>query len=137
MGKNRPKLLKNLNIYDLIAQWLNSNLATSIPNVKADEKHIFELQAHLFNLHTKEIYQNFGFLDIPPVINETDILHHFDTSFQTNYKQLKTPTSGDLKISQAKPAIKPKKEKKILVTDEEADAFLLETVFNVKMTENL
>jgi hypothetical protein len=44
--------------------------------------------------------------------------------------------SKKLNISSSNTPLKSKKEKKILVTDEETDAFLLETVFNVNIHAN-
>jgi hypothetical protein len=126
------KYLENLNYYTFIAKWLYSNLSASFPNVKADVKYMFEFQAYTFNKHLQEINKHFGIVDNTPVINEKDILDHFDASFHTEYKQLE-PVSENLKISHSKLPIKSKKVKKILVTDEETDAFLLETVFNVKI----
>jgi len=133
------KYLDDLIIYARISQWLNTNLAASFHDVQHDLKPIFELQAQYFNKHLQEIKDKFKNSKVSENINEKDLLLYFKNHFNAK-KNLpldqKIVETENLNFKALTPIAKSKKEKKILVTDEETDAFLLETVFNVNIRAN-
>ncbi len=132
------KYCQQLDFCRRISIWMVDNIQNDIKGINKETLLSFEMQQNSFNEHWKYVQENF--VDAPKMQETTTdkILSKKDyKSFQdmlspkgilTSTKNTRIDTQKD--VNKRK---KPKREKKILVTEEEATTFLLETVFNVKL----
>lgn len=124
------KYLEHLNALVYVTSWLDSNSIQFIPHTNDANKKALKAQAINFKNHLNEINSQFGLF--PPSKKQFDL----DVIVKT-FKNVKNSQS---KIDVVKKASSPeiekntkrqKKEKPILITDQESENFLLETIFNI------
>ncbi|WP_040281019.1 hypothetical protein [Psychroserpens damuponensis] len=127
--QNQIELHKNA------TSWMYENIKVVFPNIEDVFISAFKIQANHFNVHCSQIHEHFRFIK-----QEDKVLKHLkSTSFSSEVKSVKldqlqfqkpqNPTSTS--ISTSTPISIPKKKR--VITDEEIDAFLLESVFSVKL----
>jgi len=104
--------------HTFITEELNRNLKKYFQNIDLEIINLFKLQAQAFEKHQKAISTHFGKLEEPNTFNQEEFIKRFQ--------------ENKFKIA-SKSSIK-KDKKKPLITNEEADDFLLKTIFNVKVT---
>lgn len=121
-----------------VSIWMMENVKKDIEDLNQETLISFELQQTSFKEHWQYVQENF--VDSPKIketTSETLLSKKDIKSFQNLMNPsgiLTSPieTKPDSKEEINKPK-KQKKEKKILVTEEEATNFLLRTVFNMKL----
>lgn len=123
------KYLLNVGFYKRISTWMLDHVHEDIPDINKENLLSFELQKTAFENHCDYIQKHF----VPLENMELDVSNSNLTAkdFDSIRDLLGSPLQP-IKAIENPPKIK-KKEKKILITEEEAEKFLLETVFNVKL----
>lgn len=121
------KYLEQINVFVHVSNWLNENLELYIAKVDDKIRAYFVLQKKAFQNHKELLHQNFTLNAIPQPQPQT-VKDQIETTFKAlgqfkTIKEKKQPTS-------ILPAKKLKK-KSVLITKEQAEDFLLRTVFNV------
>ncbi|TYB78203.1 hypothetical protein [Bizionia myxarmorum] len=131
------KYITQLDFIKRISIWMFENVQKDIESLKQETYLSFQLQQKAIIEHWTYVQENFvGITQIDKKTNEI-VLNKKD--FKT-FKDLMNPSGEFPSITQTKSNIKEedekpqqlKKEKKILVTEEEATDVLLRTVFNMK-----
>ena len=119
------KYYDQVNFFVLISEWLSENLETHFKELDPSISAYFSIQEIAFQMHFETLQTTFG-MDLLPNPKQTEILEKIES--------MVPPLSAFKKAANEVPESeeKPKTEKKVLITNEEADRFLLETVFNVK-----
>lgn len=119
----------NVTFYKRISAWMLSHVQEDVPALNKETLLSFELQKIAFENHWEHIQKHFvSSPEIKSHISDTNL-----TAKDFNFIQdiMGNPLQSKKDID--KPTKSKKKEKKILITGEEAETFLLETVFNVKL----
>ena len=112
------------------------NIKVVFPNIEDVFISAFKIQANHFDVHCSQIHEHFHFNKQENKVDDDQVLKHLkSTSFSSEVKSVQldqlqfqkpqNPTSTPTPISIPK--------KKRVITDEEIDAFLLESVFSVKL----
>ncbi|TYB77951.1 hypothetical protein ES676_01660 [Bizionia saleffrena] len=131
------KYITQLDFIKRISMWMFENVQKDIEDLKQETSLSFQIQQKAIIEHWAYVQENFiGITQIDETTNEI-ILNKKDFK---SFKELMNPSGVFPSVTQTKSktkeeAEKPKKlkkEKKILVTEEEATIFLLNTVFNIK-----
>ena len=114
-----------IDMHCYITKWLYDNVRTFIKNIPDDIINLFRLQYLAFEKHQKQFYDHFN-LSPENLIEEKIKKRISDPNFKIEVPNLfNTKTEV---VSQRKTKRKP-----ILITEKEADLFLLEAVFNVRL----
>ena len=121
------KYSEQMNVFVYVSNWLNENLELYIAMVDDKIRAYFALQKMAFQNHKALLHQNFILNAIPQpkpqkVIDQIETTLKALDQFKT-IKEKKQPTS--------KLPTKKLKKESILITKEQAEDFLLRTVFNV------
>ncbi|OUR90914.1 hypothetical protein A9Q87_13340 [Flavobacteriales bacterium 34_180_T64] len=114
-----------LDTHCYITKWLYDNLPKFIKETPEDVINLFRIQYLAFEKHQNKFYDHFNLS--PAKLIEEEIKKRIS---DPNFK-IKVPNLFD-----AKPENTPQKKqikKTVLITEEEADLFLLNTVFNVPL----
>ncbi|GGG32268.1 hypothetical protein [Bizionia arctica] len=132
------KYCLQLDFFRRVSKWMVENIQQDVKEINNEILMSFELQQTTFEEHWQYIQENF--VDAPKIkeIKADSILSTKDFE---SFQDLMKPTgilsrTIDVEVKNEKVVLKPKrskKEKKILVTEEEATDFLLKTVFNMKL----
>ena len=129
------KYMEQINFYVLISGWMSDNLESQIDNLDGSIISYFTLQKMAFQNH-KEALQHSFLLDIVPLPKPEQVIKQVESILPSLYitkdvaiREPKTEMPAQLKSKRTKP------KKQVLITNEEADRFLLETVFNVKFSK--
>lgn len=132
------KYITQLDFIKRISMWMFENVQKDIENLKQETRLSFQLQEKAIKEHWAYVQKNFiGITQIDETTNEIVLNKKDFKSFQ----ELMNPSGVVSSVTQIKSKTKEKedekpqklkKEKKILVTEEEATDFLLRTVFNMK-----
>ncbi len=123
------KYSEQINVFVYVSNWLNENLELYIAKVDDKVKAYFVLQKTAFQNHKELLHQNYS-LNVIPQPKPQEVIEHIENTFNgfdkfKTIKEDKEPTS--------RPVLKNPKKKPILITDEQAEDFLLRTVFNVNI----
>ncbi|WP_417237663.1 hypothetical protein [Bizionia sp.] len=138
------KYITQLDFIKRISIWLNENIQKDIESLKQDTLFSFQLQQKAIIDHWTYVQENFiGAALLDETTNEVILNKKDFRSFQDLMnpsgvfpRNFEIEPKGDVEENNAiskvteKPKT-PKKEKKIHVTEEEATAYLLRTVFNM------
>mgnify|MGYP000654571356 CR=1 FL=1 len=117
--------LKHVASYEYIYDWLLNNLDDNIEDATAEHKAHFQMQFAAIRTHGIKFTECFGQKKQPaPKLVQESI-----SSVSEDIKVLQTVT-GISKPTKTKVKT-PRKKKKVLISFEEADKYLLETVFKV------
>lgn len=139
------KYLEKVNFCLYITKWLNDNLELYPFGINEEVKKAFQFQLHFFQEHFNNLNGQLN-------SNKNEVQQAPDNIVQfieNNFKELKETLTNqkaeiglvnnehekqfqDTNLTNEK-ELKKKKEKLILITEEEAEAFLLKTVFNLKV----
>ena len=123
------KYFMNVEFYKRISAWMLDHVQEDIPDVNKETLLSFELQKTAFENHWNYIHKHF----VPSAKIKTNVSDADLTTKDFNIIQDLVGNPLESKSKNKKNPNTTKKEKKILITGEEAEKFLLETVFNVKL----
>jgi hypothetical protein len=114
-----------------VTSWMHKNITTIFPNIADVLVRAFKIQANYFDVHYSQLDTHFQFKIKQVTLNENQVLKNFETTLSKNSLEstlFKLNTDQFSKTNKATPAPK----NKILITDEEIDMFLLQSVFGVE-----
>ena len=126
------KYYGEVNLFVVISEWLNKNLEKHFKDLDTSIPTYFSVQEMAYQLHFEGLQNTFG-MDLLPNPKQNEILEKIES--------IVPPMSAFKKAANSVPETKESKKpesnqqkpvKEVLITNEEADRFLLETVFNVK-----
>jgi len=119
---------KQIEFHKNATSWMYENIKVIFPNIEEVFIRAFKFQANYFDDHCSQINEHFR------VITQTDkdLKHLKSTSSISKINSLQVNPIQCQKPQNPTPFPDPIPKKKRVVTDEEIDMFLLETVFNVK-----
>ncbi|MBD0832827.1 hypothetical protein [Aestuariibaculum sediminum] len=123
------KYYQQLSFYVHISGWLNENVTKDINGVSEETLNAFKLQNDSFISHIKE-FEN-CFLKTYSIKAVEEKFENIDISKFNPLKSINIPDAMEEKVEPTSKRIK--KPKKILVTEEKAEAFLLKSVFNLEV----
>lgn len=121
--------------YKKISTWMFEHLLEDVPDANKETRVSFEIQKTAFDNHWNYIQDHFSVpdyvknhfsgqdLNANDVITMRDFMNGESVPTENMFEKLKEKTSKNVK----------KKIKKILIIETEAEQFLLETVFSVKL----
>lgn len=115
-----------------ITDFLQRNLSHYIKNVDPHIISLFQMQMQVFDTHLIKMRQLFGAIEKPKTYRDQYLLNQFKDKFSKPGLKIKVPAVKSTLKPPNKTVNKLKTKKKPLITNEEADAFLMETVFNIK-----
>lgn len=117
---------KNVTACEFVYGWLFNNLGVAIEKVKEDHKNLFDLQHTLAKQHLEKLEQFFS-------IENTIGAEKIEDVIKSSYSIFTDKKFNEVIADPAKGKTNLKrKNKQSLLTESEADRFLLEKVFNVK-----
>ncbi len=122
------KYIEQFNVFDYVSNWLNENLTLYIDKVEDKIKAYFVFQKMAFQNHKELLQQNFT-LNVIPQPKPKEVVDQIENTFKA-FDQFKIIREN--KEPTPKPVHKNPKKKPILITQEQAEDFLLRTVFNIK-----
>jgi hypothetical protein len=114
-----------------ITSWMYKNITNIFPNIADVFIRAFKIQANCFDVHYSHLDTHFQFKVEHVTLNENQVLKNFETALSKNSperKLFKLNTDQLAKINKATPTSK----NKIVITDDQIDLFLLQTVFGVE-----
>jgi hypothetical protein len=135
------KYNQHVNFYVRISTWLFENVQKDILEVTQEALKSFKHQRDAFIIHLEYIQNSFINNQIKPIkpfntsLTDEDIKSIrglINNASEVNKLVSEIPKSSESLIK-FEPIRKTQKEKKILVTDEEAEVFLLKTVFHLEI----
>lgn len=131
------KYVEHVNFTVFVSDWMKKNVETQIRDLKEETKNSFLLQAEVFLKHLEDLKSA---LIVPKqkviVKNEIDVLDFIENEL-VEIKNALNLNKG-LSVNRNHPEnnnktiVKGPKKKLPLITVDEAEMFLLETVFNIK-----
>ncbi len=139
------KYLELVNVCLYISRWLNNNVESSKLEMSVDVKNAFQFQYNFFQKHFDQINQHFNSTEkaIPQApqdiaqfiennfkeLKESLTSHYDDKGVMIDNKAGKELQVEDLPKSKQR----QKKVKPVLITEREAESFLLKTVFDLNI----
>ncbi len=125
------KYLEQLRFYNTIAKWMALHIAEHC-EIDDNIKSYFELQDDFFLNHSQEIEAKFK-IDTTTLTKPMDVLEHVEKDLSPFEKLIENNKSqnGITKLGRQMGQTKTRKTKPVLVTNQEAEDFLLKSVFNV------
>lgn len=115
-----------------VSSWMDENLKSSFPNIKDVLINVFQFQSENFRSHHLEIDNHFE-LNLEDVkLNNVIVINSLKTNFPETSKQDHVFNINQ-HISQKSALSEEPIEEKQIITDEDIDNFLLETIFNVEL----
>ncbi|MFC5194753.1 hypothetical protein ACFPH8_05380 [Bizionia hallyeonensis] len=121
--------------YKKVSSWMLEHVKLDIPAINGETLKSFEIQKLAFNSHWDYIQEHFS---VPEHVKnhfaEVD-LSSKEVIAMRDFMSDSEQKSGNIhdNLQKAKNKSKKRKEKQVLITAEEAEKFLLETVFSVKL----
>ena len=122
---------EHLDIHTHITDWMSNNIAKDIIHATDDLKNMFNIQSAHFKSHQEEIQKKFGAVESQ--LKGIELNNYFKEKFASPDFKHSLMTFFKRTDNLDNHTKKSRKKKKVIISDEEADAFLLESVFNVKM----
>ncbi|GGZ67248.1 hypothetical protein [Algibacter mikhailovii] len=118
---------KHVASYEYIYDWLLNNLEDNIKDATAEHKAHFQMQFTAIKSHAIKLTECFGHKKQadPKVVQESISSVFGDIKIPKSVTGISKPTKTKVKT--------PRKKKKVLISFEEADKYLLETVFKVNL----
>ena len=128
------KYIEQLNFYVLISDWMDKNIAVDIPDLDSDIKSYFELQKKIFQKHL-EVFQNNFLSNAISLSKPVDVFKYIKKDFPPFKHFINIQNESDLRpnLNTNKKKGSNRKQKLILITDDESKYFLLSTVFKLKL----
>lgn len=122
----------HIRFFTFITNWMFKHLHRHF-KVNSNQESYFELQKDIFRHHKLEIEQKFNVV-ISEEINSSEILTFIKDENESQLKNFLTKQPTKIETKKSKKRLKT--DKQILITDEEAKYFLLQTVFHYKQEGN-
>ena len=128
------KYMEHVNFVVYISDWMSRNVVIHIKDLSEETKNSFQLQAQVFLKHFEDLRSNI--LTTRQVIpkKEVNVLEFIENDLVEikDALNLSKDSKSTYKAIEFNKELPPRKLKKILplLTDEEAEEFLLKTVFN-------
>lgn len=123
------KYCLEVGFYKRISTWMLNHVQEDVPDINKETLLSFELQKTAFENHWNYVQKHFvPSSQIKSYVSDTELTAK---DFSTIQDLVGNPLESNSKIENSTKT--NKKEKKILITGEEAEKFLLETVFKVKL----
>jgi hypothetical protein len=121
--------MKHVSACTYVYSWLYDHVLDVIENLTEDQKQLFDLQYRLINKH-QECLENAFLVEKPIAIEHIEelIATHTHIFKDRKFNELLTDINKEKDNSK-------QNNKKLLLTDLEADTYLLKTVFNVKFQD--
>lgn len=121
------KYLIQINFYVLISEWFNRNMTLHIENLSDEVKNSFKLQYEIFSKHLEQLKSNYFIKGKINLEHNTNIVELIENEF---------PELNNIFIDSSKNESKKNKTIKVpkkppILTDNQAENFLLKTVFKV------
>lgn len=128
------KYIEQLNFYVLISDWMDKNIAVDIPDLDSGIKSYFELQKKIFQKHL-EVFQNNFLSNTTSLSKPVDVFKYIKKDFPPFKHFINIQNESDLRpnLNTNKKKGSNRKQKPILITDDESKNFLLSTVFKLKL----
>ncbi len=128
------KYIEQLNFYVLISDWMDKNIAVDIQDLDSGIKSYFELQKKIFQKHL-EVFQNNFLSNAISLSKPVDVFKYIKKDFPPFKQFIKIQNESDLRpnLNTNKKKGSNRKQKLILITDDESKNFLLNTVFKLKL----
>lgn len=128
------KYIEFLDPHCFLTGWMYTNITSFIKPVSEETINLFRIQSELFDKHYSQIRRHFNIDQKGRVLNVKTIVDRYKEKFGHTTFSVKVPSEiPNVSIKETiQPKPKPRKVKPALITDEEADRFLLEKVFRVK-----
>lgn len=128
------KYIDFLDSHCFLTGWMYSNISSFITPVSEETINLFRMQSEFLEQHYTKVRKHFNLDPKGRELNVKSIVDHYKEKFNDAKFSVKVPSKiPNVPIKetiQTKP--RAKKKKPVLITDEDADRFLLETVFHVK-----
>ncbi len=126
------KYIEQINFYVLISDWMDKNIIINIIDLDSDIKSYFELQKKVFQKHLGVFKNNFLSNTIS-YSKPVDVLKNIEKDFPPFNQFIKKQNASNIKFNEKDTTIKErvKKQKTILITEEEVENFILDIVFNL------
>jgi len=128
------KYIEQLNFYVLISDWMDKNIAVDIPDLDSGIKSYFELQKKIFQKHL-EVFQNNFLSNAISLSKPVDVFKYIKKDFPPFKHFINIQNESDLRpnLNTNKKKGSNRKQKPILITDDESRNFLLNTVFKLNL----
>jgi len=115
--------------WEYIYDWLNNNAENNIVDLNASNKALLQFQLDITKVHLREIESRFGISDnIPSEQPENIFIENKDLVF-TNGKTVHDIVKEKNDNSEL---VNKSKKRKTLISNEDADKYLLKTIFNIQ-----
>lgn len=125
--------LARLNFFTYISDWMTTNLPNQNFTVTKEQSKAFELQSSLFKIHRDQIYFDANIVNGNSQSKQQHAFDNLKKDYSAVFEQLKTEffrkkgvTEHQLKAISPE-VVKGKKQK--LITEQEAEDYLLKTIF--------
>ncbi|WP_372758105.1 hypothetical protein [Mariniflexile sp.] len=115
-----------------VTSWMYNNIHRVFNNVEESTINLFKLQQEYFEKHLSELQDNFQVTKSEFLHQNESVSKHFQTQFSKPDFKIDVPEFPK-NNSLLKPIAKTTKKKKVVLSNEEVDRFLLTTVFNVDL----
>lgn len=119
-----------LRFYIHVSKWMYEHVDEQYFNITTDQKESLRTQLELFEAHFKEVHQLFGAKPLS-LLKSNFNFSKFNKEYPDFIKNLKEKAKSKPLLPQEKSI---KKTKKVLITDKEAELFLIEHVFSSNIT---
>ncbi len=130
------KYMEHVNFVVYVSDWLQRNVVADIKGLREETKNAFQSQADVFLKHLEELRSKILTTGQTIPKQEVNVLEFIENDLAEIKNALSLnkdseSTNGAIERDKVTPTNKPKKTLPLL-TDQEAETFLLETVFNIK-----
>lgn len=127
------KYLEHVNFVVYISDWMHEHISHDIKDLKADTRQAFESQVNVFKQHVEDLKTHIIIPDLVLSSKTVNVSEFIERDLLDIKKALNINEDSSSQIPKKNIKELPIKPKKILplLTDEEAETFLLETIFNI------
>jgi len=123
------KYLLHLHFYVHVSQWMHNNLKAYIENASEETQNSFKLQTDTFRKHYDQVLADIYIVNNAEKLEpKVDVLKFVENNVM-EYTEILTDTKGQ--EPEPVPQQETKKKQAVILTEAEADDFLLRTVFNI------
>lgn len=122
------KYLIQINFYVLISEWFNRNMTLHIENLSDEVKNSFKLQYEIFSKHLEQLKSSYFIKEKINSQHNINIVELIENEFPELNNIFIDSSKNEFK---KKIIIKVTNKKALVLTDKEAEEFLLKTVFKV------
>tara|TARA_R110000751_G_scaffold179809_3_gene286180 strand:- start:461 stop:1135 length:675 start_codon:yes stop_codon:yes gene_type:complete len=123
---------KQIEFHNYATSWMYKNINDVFPNIDDVFISAFKIQANYFDVHYSQLEEHFQFKKEEVNLDSNQVLKNLESTFSKN-----SPEGISFKLNSAQfgktKTSTPIPKKKIVVTDEEIDEFLMQSVFGVKL----